>query len=224
MTGEDYTIEITNNGEVIELANQPFIENGEVYVPLREAIEKVDENAEVEWNNGSISITIIGNKYLLFIGEESVNINPVVGPTFSVDVYYPPILKGSASYMPFNTMVYLFAYDQDNNDSFDYIVHGKDGKAVDYTGFYHAILEEYSIKIPNYWAGKYTVRSTNGNATFIQTDTYDKYGEGSGTLFSIEKVSVGDVDELLNTMSGSRPLYRNGEYTYIFEVSTDVQY
>ena len=35
MTTDDYTIEITNNGEKIELANKPFIENGDVYVPLR---------------------------------------------------------------------------------------------------------------------------------------------------------------------------------------------
>ena len=41
LTEDNYTVEITNNGEVIELVNKPFIENGEVYVPLRELFEKV---------------------------------------------------------------------------------------------------------------------------------------------------------------------------------------
>ncbi|MDO4365092.1 MAG: M56 family metallopeptidase, partial [Clostridia bacterium] len=41
LTTDDYTIEILNNGEKIELTNKPFIENGEVYVPLRELFEKM---------------------------------------------------------------------------------------------------------------------------------------------------------------------------------------
>ncbi len=63
LAGEDYTVEITNNGEVIELVNKPFIENGEVYVPLREMFEKVgvinDEESYINWDNGKIEALII---------------------------------------------------------------------------------------------------------------------------------------------------------------------
>ena len=62
LTEDNYIIEITNNGEVIELVNKPFIENGEVYVPLRETFEKVGvmehPDSKIEWNNGKIELTV----------------------------------------------------------------------------------------------------------------------------------------------------------------------
>lgn len=41
MTTDDYKIEITFANNVIDLTNKPFIENGIVYVPLRETLEKI---------------------------------------------------------------------------------------------------------------------------------------------------------------------------------------
>ena len=62
LTTDDYTIEITNNGEKIELTNKPFIENGEVYVPLRELFERVSAmnhpDSKIEWDNGKIDLDI----------------------------------------------------------------------------------------------------------------------------------------------------------------------
>ena len=62
MATDDYTIEILNNGEKIELTNKPFIENGEVYVPLRELFEKVGvmehPESKIEWDNGKIDLCI----------------------------------------------------------------------------------------------------------------------------------------------------------------------
>ena len=62
LTEEQYTIEVTNNGEKIELANNPFIENGEVYLPLRETFEKIgvmeNEYSNIKWNNGKIELDI----------------------------------------------------------------------------------------------------------------------------------------------------------------------
>ena len=62
LTADDYTVEITRNGEKIELTNKPFIENGEVYVPLRETLEKVGimehPDSKIEWNNGKIDLDI----------------------------------------------------------------------------------------------------------------------------------------------------------------------
>lgn len=62
LTTDDYRIEITNKGEKIELFNKPFIENGEVYVPLRELFEKVGvmehPESKIEWDNGKIELTV----------------------------------------------------------------------------------------------------------------------------------------------------------------------
>ncbi len=59
---DDYTIEIINNGEKIELTNNPFVENGEAYLPLREVFKKTgvmdNENSYIQWNNGKIEICV----------------------------------------------------------------------------------------------------------------------------------------------------------------------
>ena len=219
LTEENYIIGITNKGERIELVNKPFIENGILYVPLREAIEKTDTNAVVEWNDGRISVDIIGNKYLLFIDNRAINVNPVAGPTFSVDADAAPLLIGSVSYMPFETLVYLFTYDQNNTYSFDYALYDNNGNTI-YT---NAELG-FRLTLPAAWTGQYQVLKFDNMVTFVQSATYEKYGEGSGTLFRIEKVRAGDAEEILNLLGGSRLLYSNDEYAYIFEVPTDVQY
>lgn len=97
---------------------------------------------------------------------------------------------------------------------------------IDFSGFYHQVIGEYSIKIPDSWGGKYTVETSENDdmLSFVQRATYDKYGEGSGTLFRIEKVSTDDAEEILNMLGGSKLLYGNDEYAYIFEIPTDVQY
>lgn len=78
LTEENYTVEITNNGEIIELVNKPFIENGEVYVPLREIFEKIGimelSNSNIIWKNG-----IIG----LMGGISFINQNNLVEQDFS---------------------------------------------------------------------------------------------------------------------------------------------
>ena len=129
LTEEDYTIEITNNGEVIELANKPFIENGEVYVPLRELFEKAgyhEGNSYIHWNNGTIDIAIlnypgdnglyrleIGNAMLFLRHFQGDNLYGTVlddkASIMSVDVAYgnTPILVGSTTYLPLRTMNYI---------------------------------------------------------------------------------------------------------------------
>ena len=60
LTTDDYTIEILNNGEKIELTNKPFIENGEVYLPLRETLTNIGTlnhtGSYITWDNGKIEV------------------------------------------------------------------------------------------------------------------------------------------------------------------------
>lgn len=59
---DDYTVELIDNGEKIELTNKPFVENGEAYLPLREVFEKTgvmdNENSYIQWDNGKIEICV----------------------------------------------------------------------------------------------------------------------------------------------------------------------
>lgn len=113
LTTDDYTIEILNNGEKIELTNKPFIENGEVYVPLRELFEKMGimSNPEnyINWDNGKITVSINEPSrsvngyseytYKIEIGQEIRKILSNPEPINFDVLIVPPVLKDSITYV-----------------------------------------------------------------------------------------------------------------------------
>lgn len=250
LTTDDYTIEITNNGEKIELTNKPFIENGEVYVPLREVIDKSfskdDGVTDIKWNDGTIDVTIayyqgesgmyrlkigsnlLGLKHISF-DEHDKNFDEIENNVgISQGLKQTPVLKKSTTYIPLRNASYMlfgFTNRRDENKvprELTYDVYDKSGNIIDYSGFYHVVMGEYTIKIPKSWSGKYSVEMANNMVSFVQKAAYDKYG--IGTLFRIEKTNAENADEILNMLGGSRLLYKDDVYAYIFEVPTDVQY
>ncbi|MBQ8540957.1 MAG: peptidoglycan DD-metalloendopeptidase family protein [Clostridia bacterium] len=124
----DYNIDIINNGEVIELENKPFIEDGEVYVPLRELFTKLgfmaSPEAEIAWDNGEILIKLYEKslnedavaEYTMFaykieIGKSELVINPeALVPrytpdevtSFAEEMDNAPVLKKNITYIPFS--------------------------------------------------------------------------------------------------------------------------
>ena len=253
LTTDDYTIEILNNGEKIEFKNKPFIENGEVYVPLRETLEKLGfdkNNSNIVWKDGKVGLSLVqtnGNAgaYCIKIGYNGVwcSQESTVLDDTALDYIIdnsrgyidgpnsvPHILKNSFTYISieyFDYIVYRFLNVRDENNELykiTYNTYDKSGNIIDYSGFYHIVMGEYTIKIPESWEGKYYIHSGNNAVNFVQKATYDKYGEGSGTLFKIEKTRADNADEILNMLGGSRLLYKDDVYAYIFEVPTDVQY
>ena len=250
LTTDDYTIEITNNGEKIELKNKPFIENGEVYVPLREVIDKSfskdDGVTDIKWNDGTIDVTIayyqgesgmyrlkigsnlLGLKHISF-DEHDKNFDEIENNVgISQGLKQTPVLKKSTTYIPLRNASYMlfgFTNRRDENKvprELTYDVYDKSGNIIDYSGFYHIVVGEYTIKIPESWSGKYSVETASDMVSFVQKAAYDKYG--IGTLFRIEKTNAENADEILNMLGGSRLLYKDDMYAYIFEVPTDVQY
>lgn len=250
LTTDDYTIEITNNGEKIELKNKPFIENGEVYVPLREVIDKSfskdDGVTDIKWNDGTIDVTIayyqgesgmyrlkigsnlLGLKHISF-DEHDKNFDEIENNVgISQGLKQTPVLKKSTTYIPLRNASYMlfgFTNRRDENKvprELTYDVYDKSGNIIDYSGFYHIVMGEYTIKIPESWSGKYSVEMASDMVSFVQKAAYDKYG--IGTLFRIEKTNAENADEILNMLGGSRLLYKDDVYAYIFEVPTDVQY
>ncbi len=124
-------IHITNNGKQIPLDNKPFVENGEVYVPLRELFTKLElmegTSAKIDWDNGVVLISL-GQKnlnedviaeytnylYKIEIGKSELIVNPEVlmhreTPDEVTSVVEPmnnaPILKENVTYIPFSYAV-----------------------------------------------------------------------------------------------------------------------
>ena len=155
LAADDYTIEILNNGEKIELENSPFIENDEVYVPLRETFEKVgfnEANSRIVWNDGKIRIAIVQDNgiaglYGMEIGKTVLDLRHIRSEeintaTFSDELYLsidasaPPILKGSVTYVSardMDYMLYKFLEMRFSDNSFyelTYQVYDKNGNVI----------------------------------------------------------------------------------------------
>lgn len=159
LTENNYIVEIADNGGVIELVNKPFIENGAVYVPLREMMGKVglhEENSYIHWDNGTIDIAILNDfgengLYRLSVGSASLQLRhfqeedlsgaSMDGKTtikFNANVSHgkSPVLKGSTTYVPLdmaNYIFYGFLNIRDENNvlcQLDYAVYDKLGNNI----------------------------------------------------------------------------------------------
>lgn len=127
MATDDYTVEITNNGDKVELINKPFVENGEVYLPLREMFEKLNINGNISWDNKKIDITlslpidlyqnneIIGTSkaeflYEIKIGSDSIAVNPGSENgymSYAANTRNVPILRNGKTYITYDYMDYM---------------------------------------------------------------------------------------------------------------------
>lgn len=152
-------IRIYNNGEEIELINKAFVENGNVYVPLREVIEKiVSENdgiTDIKWNNGTIDVKIayyqgesgiyqfnIGGSYMKtkhFTYSEFNNVSiDNTSVIISKNLKQSPILKSSTTYVTvedINYMLFRFTNRRDENKKLyglTYSIFDKDGNIIDF--------------------------------------------------------------------------------------------
>ena len=155
LTADDYTIEITNNGEKMEFVNKPFIENGEVYVPLRETFEKTgrnQSNSNIVWDDGKIYISIAQNgsagMYGIELGQEYMKTKDIqaseIYGTFSdtefllaIELEDVPLLRNSNTYVTIediNYMLYGFLNIRNEDNSLyelTYNVYDKNGNPID---------------------------------------------------------------------------------------------
>ncbi len=193
LTTDDYTIEILNNGEKIELINKPFIENGEVYVPLREVIDKSfskdDGVTDIKWNDGTIDVTIAyyqgesgmyrfkigGNqlelKHISFDEHEKMfdEIKNIVG--ISRGLKQNPMLKNSTTYIALkdvNYMLYTFTNRRDENKKLyelTYNVSDKNGHIIEITSNQATIIKtsQYDNKTPEYTVDQFFYLFSNGD-------------------------------------------------------------
>ncbi|MCI8283836.1 MAG: hypothetical protein HFE90_00995 [Firmicutes bacterium] len=142
---ENYTINIIDyKGNIIPLDNKPFVENGLVYVPLREMFQKMgydETNYYIKWDNGDIRVAVMNypgesGLYKLKIGDPQTWFKHVIAYSIDDDSmhdfeniimgydhgkphpYGTPVLKNSITYMPlrdFEYMIYRSLNKRDEN-------------------------------------------------------------------------------------------------------------
>lgn len=252
-TTDDYTVEISSDLGKIDLTNKPFIENGEIYVPLRETLKNAmpsDEGiTDVVWNDGTIDVIVayyqgdsgmfqfkIDGKFVTLrrINYEDYKNNSIEKSSIvmSINLTDSPILKNSTTYLTLkdvNYMLYTYTNRRNNYNRIRelyYAVYDKSGNILYFPG--HGISfvgQQYSIQLPNRWNNENYKSFLSEDGTTRHFVQKANYDKyGTGILFSISEVESSKADELLKTTGGSRLLYKNDNHAYLFIVPTDVQY
>lgn len=100
---DNSTVEILLNGEKTEFTHKPYLSCGEVFLPLRETIGRLDDTAAVTWQDGTVLVSMEGFSYLLTIDSAAVSVYPPNdAPTsYEKDMQNAAYLKDDTTYVPY---------------------------------------------------------------------------------------------------------------------------
>ena len=219
LTTDDYTVEITNNGEKIELTNKPFIENGEVYLPLRETLEKVgvmnNPQSYINWDNGKITISINDpsksvNGYSEFTYQIEIDqdMKKVLSNPEPVDFrvrIVPPVLKGNITYVQLNVITDILNEIYGTKlYKLEYNIFDKNRNIIEITSNQATIIKtsQYDNKTPEYTVDQFFYLFSNGDfgnmKRYCTQNCADNFF-GDDYVFGMKKatpLSIGTVDNL----------------------------
>lgn len=224
------SIEFFNDGERMNFVNQPFAANGTVYMPLREFMQKLgmDDETGIVWDNGKITLYLEGHSdyYVIEIDKKQINydsVEPMPNSFATRDVENPPLLVNDKTYIPYEYINFIFNRFRDHC-LIDYKIYDSNKNIIGFSKIQNMLFDEkFYVEIPSSWTGKvesiYDVELND--VSYVQKTSFEKYNVG--TLFSIRKVESAVADELLKMLGGSKLIYDDGEFAYLFIVPTDVQ-
>lgn len=129
-----YTVAVTNHGRTLELSHKPYIQDGTVYLPLRELLEQVGvfshPDSYLNWSDGQMALCIAyyGSRaevdnynaqntapveeisftayYTLAIGSPVLQLG-LNGTGQVWEFSRPPVLRGSTTYVPYDYVAVL---------------------------------------------------------------------------------------------------------------------
>lgn len=202
---DDYTVEILNNGETIELVNKPFIENDEVYVPLRETFEKVgameDETAYIDYDNGKITVYFGDNydgdddRYELEIGAAQVIYNPSGELPNSLairEMNNAPILRNDITYIPYSYALCML----DIKYFIDYTIYDKNGNFVA-DNVRVVVTSPYENNTPQYTVDQFFQYFENGDLANMKrycTESCISSFFGDGYCFGMTQAELTNME------------------------------
>lgn len=231
---DNFTVEIFNSGEQMDLINQPFAKDGTVYIPLREFMQKLGMNDEkgIVWNNGKITLYLEGHSdyYVMEIDKKHIqydSLEHLPNSLAIMEVENSPLLADDLTYIPYEYINFIFNRFGDKH-LIDYEIYDGDNDKVGFSVTANMLFDKkFSVEIPTSWTEKVecVVECVYGaeadNISYVQKSSLTKYN--AGTLFSVKKVESSFAGELLNMLEGSKLIYDDGKFAYLFAVPTDVQ-
>lgn len=237
LTTDDYTIEILNNGEKIELTNKPFIENGEVYLPLRETLTNIGTlnhtGSYITWDNGKIEVHladvitetmgIADIEFSFEIGKPDFIIDPHGTPNiFFRSIKTSPILKDNLTYVPYSLMEPMMEFDTNNRvNNVGYTIFDKNGNIIEITSNQQTVIKtsQYDNTTPEYTVDQFFYLFSNGDfGNMKRYCTQNCVGNffGDDYVFGMKKatpLSISTVDNLAERG------FTNGEWAALVNVT-----
>lgn len=157
---DSYTVMFSNNAfddKEFEFQNKAFVENDEVYMPLRElfyivgAVSDDDDGSYIKWDNGKIDLCVtqfddmevvdetdtivILYTYQIEIGKSALIENSesnLAGQDFSNSraMTNAPILKNGVTYIPYSYVDYMLNSPSSGYWNVNYSIYDKDGSLI----------------------------------------------------------------------------------------------
>ena len=147
------TVEIISGGKTVELAHRPFTENGDVYVPLRDVLDKFNGEYELSWNKGTMDIVLtdkfhnIAGAYRIKIGENTMSLRQwntndpgaaaaSAAQQFTVNMAAYPVLRNSTTYISIKDADYIMyeylntGVESNSSDELEYNIYNRSGKNI----------------------------------------------------------------------------------------------
>ncbi len=237
LTTDDYTIEILNNGEKIELTNKPFIENGEVYLPLRETLTNIGTlnhtGSYITWDNGKIEVHladvitetmgIADIEFSFEIGKPDFIIDPHGTPNiFFRSIKTSPILKDNLTYVPYSLMEPMMEFDTNNRvNNVGYTIFDKNGNIIEITSNQATIIKtsQYDNKTPEYTVDQFFYLFSNGDfgnmKRYCTQNCIDNFFR-ENSVFGMKKATLQSIDTVDNLAERG---FTNGEWAALVNVT-----
>ena len=239
---EDYRIEIYQYGQKTELFARPFVENGTLYLPLREMLTSEGvRNEDITYNDGVVrfliradapgSIIYRGLAYDYWINRVRIHAEAAYlaghseGSTENAVLVRPMLLKDGVTYAPYDLFEKLKESGQCVFQGLQAAVVDKSGNGPRLigSGYWNDELN-FSLEIPLDWIGRFRVSEEGNTVFFRHAATYEKYGEGTGMLFCIERVQGVRSQEEIEEPGNRTIVLQTAGDTYVLGRPTDVQY
>ena len=237
LTTDDYTIEILNNGEKIELTNKPFIENGEVYLPLRETLTNIGTlnhtGSYITWDNGKIEVHladvitetmgIADIEFSFEIGKPDFIIDPHGTPNiFFRSIKTSPILKDNLTYVPYSLMEPMMEFDTNNRvNNVGYTIFDKNGNIIEITSNQQTVIKtsQYDNTTPEYTVDQFFYLFSNGDfgnmKRYCTQNCVDNFF-GDDYVFGMKKATLQSIDTVDNLAERG---FTNGEWAALVNVT-----
>ncbi len=147
------TVKIVSGGKTVELAHRPFTENGDVYVPLRDVLDKFNGEYSLSWNKGTMDIVLtdklhnVAGAYRIKIGENTMSLRQwntndpgaaaaSAARQFTVNMAAYPVLRNSTTYISVKDANYIMyeylntGVENNSSDELEYNIYSRSGKNI----------------------------------------------------------------------------------------------